>query len=673
MPMTGRAGPSWKPLRVVALLTAVASVAWEFAAGTPHGSSFREIVAARILCGLIATLLAFLSSSRRSMRALSCLALLLGLDLALTSCGVAIASPARAWETASILTAIILGAALFVPWPWRWQTSFAAIIVAAGTATFSIIPDSAFPISHFDETADIVLLTVAIASVLGARLGDQERQLVADSEARYRALFEESGDAIAVLDPTGVILDGNPRLATLLEQPADELLGRRLSDVLEPDRAGGFSGEIAVALAGDSLPRLERVRRHDGQELELELTFARASGPHGAVIQAILRDRTEHRALERRQVQTQRLDALARFAGGIAHQFNNLLGGILTHAGVLREDPAGATDAVEQILAAARRGRDLTKELIRFTNPAELKPQPIPITEVVDRVATLARAALPKTVRMEINVPANLPSVRADPDHLAHACHQLVLNARDAMQGRPRGTITISAATEEVASGGRTWPDATIGSYVRLSISDTGTGMDPTTLERVLEPFFTTKPMHQASGLGLAAVYGVVRDHGGSLRIESVPGQGTTVHLLIPQAGTAAAAAAPGRAPVPQTGSTILIVDDEAIVRSSVRRALTRFGHRVLEATDGPSALAAMQAAQPPVDLVILDLVLPGGGGAILELLKAVRPDVKVLVSSGYSPDHEVARGIGSRADGFLQKPFELDELRNSVARLLGG
>jgi CheY-like chemotaxis protein len=166
----------------------------------------------------------------------------------------------------------------------------------------------------------------------------------------------------------------------------------------------------------------------------------------------------------------------------------------------------------------------------------------------------------------------------------------------------------------------------------------------------------------------------VIRDHGGSLRIESVPGQGTTVHLLIPQAASAAAGpATAGPAPEPQSGATILIVDDEAIVRSSVRRALTRFGHRVLEATDGPSALAAMQAAQPPVNLVILDLVLPGGGGAILELLKAVRPDVKVLVSSGYSPDHEVARGIGSRADGFLQKPFELDELRNTVARLLAG
>lgn len=679
MPVTERFGPSWRPLRAVALLTAIASVIWEFAAGTPAGSGYRAIIAFRIVAGLIAAGIALLSSPRRSPLALSWLALLLGIELAITSCGVAIAYPARAWETTAILTAIILGSALFVPWSWRWQSAFAAIIVAAGIAAFALIPETAFLIPQFDETADIILLTVAIASVLGARLGGRERQLVADSEARFRSLFEESGDAIAVLDPAGVILDGNPRLVALVERPVEELRGRRLGDVLEPDRAGGFTGEIGIAMEGDVNARLERVRRRDGGTLELDVTFARVDTPGGTVIQAILRDRTEHRLLERRQVQTQRLDALARFAGGIAHQFNNLLGGILTHAGVLKDEPAGAAEAVDQIIAAARRGRDLTKELIRFTNPGELKLQPIPIADVVERVATLARAALPKTARIEMRIPAGLPPVRADADHLAHACHQLVLNARDAMQGRPTGTLTIAAAPEVVAAGARDWPDAALGAYVRLSIGDTGTGMEAATLERVLDPFFTTKPMHQASGLGLTAVYGVVRDHGGSIRIESVPGTGTTVHLLIPQAAAVPAPApapppaapAPGAAVMP-SGATVLIVDDEAIVRSSVRRALTRFGHSVLEATDGPSALAAMQAARPPVNLVILDLVLPGGGGAILELLKAVRPDLKVLVSSGYSPDHEVVRGIGSRADGFLQKPFELDELRRSVNGLLG-
>ncbi|HEX9393299.1 MAG TPA: response regulator, partial [Gemmatimonadales bacterium] len=199
-------------------------------------------------------------------------------------------------------------------------------------------------------------------------------------------------------------------------------------------------------------------------------------------------------------------------------------------------------------------------------------------------------------------------------------------------------------------------------------------GMDAATVERVLEPFFTTKPLHQAVGLGLSTVHGIVRDHGGTLRIDSARGRGTTVHMLIPAATVAPAA---GTTPSPRTepsggGATVLIVDDEEIVRSSLRRALTRFGYRVLEAADGPSALAAVQSAAPPVELVVLDLVLPGGGAGIFELLKAVRPELKILISSGYTPDSEAARGLAARVDGFLQKPFELPELRAAVARALG-
>jgi CheY-like chemotaxis protein len=174
--------------------------------------------------------------------------------------------------------------------------------------------------------------------------------------------------------------------------------------------------------------------------------------------------------------------------------------------------------------------------------------------------------------------------------------------------------------------------------------------------------------------LGLSTVHGIVRDHGGTLRIDSARGRGTTVHMLIPAATVAPAAGAtpsPPTAP-PGGGATVLIVDDEEIVRSSLRRALTRFGYRVLEAADGPTALAAVQSAAPPVELVVLDLVLPGGGAGIFELLKAVRPELKVLISSGYTPDSEAARGLAPRVDGFLQKPFELPELRAAVARALG-
>jgi CheY-like chemotaxis protein len=203
--------------------------------------------------------------------------------------------------------------------------------------------------------------------------------------------------------------------------------------------------------------------------------------------------------------------------------------------------------------------------------------------------------------------------------------------------------------------------------------------MDAATVARAFEPFFSTKPMHQAAGLGLATLLRVIRAHSGAVRVESELGRGTTIHLLLPLSTAALpaplaaqpAAAAPSAVAAP--GATILIVDDEQIVRNSLRRALTRFGYRVLDAGDGTSALAAMQAADPPVDLVILDLVLPGGGAGIFELLKAIRPDVRVLVSSGYSPDAEAARGLAERVEGFLPKPYELSQLKAAVAKALTG
>src|SRR6267378_675496 len=376
----------------------------------------------------------------------------------------------------------------------------------------------------------------------------------------------------------------------------------------------------------------------------------------------------------------QRLDALARFAGGIAHQFNNLLGGILTHASVLRQDASmgPAANQLDEIVAAARRGRDLTQELMRFTRSDPIRVQPTDAGKVLDSVAALARALLPEGAKVHVHAAPGLPPLAGDIDHLVHACTQIVLNARDAMRGRPDPRLGLTAALHTVAAGDTEWRDAAPGRYVRIAISDSGRGMDAATVARAFEPFFSTKPMHQATGLGLATLLRVIRDHGGVVRVESEPGRGTTIHMLLPVSqeplpapSSASPAAAPSAVAAP--GATILIVDDEAIVRNSLKRALTRFGYRVLEAGDGGSALATMQAADPPVDLVILDLVLPGGGAGIFELLKAVRPAVRVLISSGYSPDADAARGLAERVEGFLPKPYELSQLRTAVRQALSG
>ena len=390
----------------------------------------------------------------------------------------------------------------------------------------------------------------------------------------------------------------------------------------------------------------------------------------------------DRRTSELQQSHERRLDAVSRLAGGMAHQFNNLLAGILTHVETLLHDASTGpvTTELTEIADAAKRGRALTDELLRFTRSEPLRPRPTDTALALASIERLAHAFLPPgaTVQLVAPPPGGLPPISADLDHLVLAGMQLALNARDAMEGRPNPRLTLTAAEETVGARDPRWPDVALGRYVRISVTDTGRGMDQATLERVFEPFFTTKPMHEATGLGLAIVRRVMYDHHGAVRIESEPGRGTSVHLLIPVSTeplpvAAAGAPAPAAAAAPApTGATILVVDDEPIVRSSLRRALVRFGYRVVEAEDGPSALAALEGTDPPVDLIILDLVLPGGGAGIFELLKAVRPDVKVIVSSGYSPDGEASRGLASRVEGFLPKPYELTQLREAVARALG-
>jgi signal transduction histidine kinase/CheY-like chemotaxis protein len=563
-------------LRIVAIVVAALILGRQLVSpAAPYAGS---LLVLRLVTSAIAIAIGMLSSPFQGVGRLRILGFVLGCDASASGLAAAVIAPMGLWEQSGIVVAVLLGGAVFMPWSWRWQASFAVVNLIATALVTLWLRDPT-------QTAEIprVLVTVTLigmASVAGTHLADGERQRLVALEAERRE---------------------------------------------------------------------QEVRR--GRE--------------------------------------QRLDSLTRLAGGFAHQFNNLLGGILTHASVLRDDATSdATRAeLDQILAAARRGRDLTQELLRFGRNEPLATRPTHVADVVRSVTELARTILPDKAELDVRMPPDLPPVAADPDHLVQACVELVLNARDATRGQEGPRLTIAVAPETVSQGDAQWRDAAPGRYVRFSIGDTGLGMDKATLERVFEPFFSTKPMHQATGLGLAQVYQIVRDHRGTVRIESVPRRGTTVHLLIPvsdeQPAVAAASASPAPAPTPAappaamapgvaSSGTILIVDDEEIVRSSLRRALTRFGYSVLEAQDGGTALVALQTANPPVDLVILDLVLPGGGAGIFEVLKAVRPDLKVLVSSGYSPDAENARALAGRADGFLPKPYEISELKRAVAQALG-
>jgi PAS domain S-box-containing protein len=665
-----------RPLRVAAAiltLTSVTRAVMQYVGdAVPSSVMIVRAVQIGVLIGIAAA-----GSAQRSPATLLRLGFALALTVPLANLVVNAIDPRDVWGTVTVLVAITLGAALFAPWSWRWQAALAGTLAVAAMLTLVLaVPRTVFALTDV-VFAIFLILAAGAASVGGTHLADRERHRVLASEARYRALFENAGEAIALLDEQGVVRQANAALASLLDRPRDAVVGRRLGDFQErrPESAVGEAGvtaEHTAALRGELRRSTHTLVRGDSRPIEVSVTYARAGEGAGAPVQAIIQDLTERRALERHEIKDQRLDALGQLAGGIAHQFNNILGGILTHAGVLREDSANAASAAEldEILGAARRGRALTQELLRFTRSEPLSLKPTAPRTLLDGVAALARTSLPDSVTVEVHAAPDLPGLLADVDHLTHACLELVFNARDAMRGAESGRLILSADVEDVTAGDGRWPSLAPGRYGHVAVRDNGRGMDAATQRRVFEPFFTTKPMHQAAGIGLAKVYGVVRDHQGSVRLESAPGRGTTVHLLLPLA--AQPAPAPPPPPVAAGPRTILIVDDEAIVRHSLRRALTRFGYRVVEAEDGPTALAALQTADPPVTLVILDLVLPGGGAGILELLRAVRPDLKVLVSSGYSPEADTVQDLVRRTDGFLPKPYEMSELRAAVAKALG-
>ena len=650
-----------------------------------------DLLVVRAIAIAVAIGIALLPFRHPSAAELRGLAFGLGIGVVFATVGVATVLPEEVWEQSVSLVAMMFAAALFMPWSWRWQAAFVAIALLAATVVFTlVIPRNALD-GHTIVRVLLTLYVFAALSVFGAHLADRARRHVAVSEARYRGLFEGSSDGIALLDRDGVVREANPRLADLLGRPVAAIVGAPLRSFYAPDQTTvtgtwAIPDEHAAAQRGDLRSASRTLLRPDGRTVDVEIGFAPLPGRDEPLVQAELRDRTERRAQERRQMQEQRLDSMARLSGALAHQYNNILGGILTHAAVLHEEVTSpdARNAADEVLKAARRGRELTQELLSLSRPERVALRPSSPAQLVESAAALARAAVPTGVDVQTDAPASLPSILADVDQLVHACLELVFNSRDAMRGRPNPRLTFTAAEEPISPGApsQLWPGAPPGRYVRISIADTGRGMDPAIADRVFEPFFTTKPMHEAKGLGLAEVQRVMREHRGAVRIETAMGKGTTVHLLLPVAPPAAPASPVPPLPAGERrsggeggtkGATILVVDDEAIVRNSLKRALTRFGYRVLEAGDDGSALATMQAADPPVDLIILDLVLPGGGAGIFELLKAVRPDVRVLISSGYSPDADAARGLAERVEGFLPKPYELSQLRTAVTQALAG
>ncbi len=660
-----------RPLRAVAVFVAIVAATWEIASWGMDPVILKRLAVLRVFETTVALVVAWAATPRRSIAALQALVWVLALDVAVCNMLVTWIYPTGAMEALLVQSIVIVGAAGLAPWSWRHQAALAAIVIAgSGAAVLLWVPETVLPGITRMRTI-LSLLTVGGVSLIVTALRGADRRLVTESEERFRGLYEAAGDAIAVLDTSGRIRHGNPRLAELLGRPIEAVRGTPLHGILRFQTGEQLQPVDAVRFARAAVAAevVEGVIVRGGEERQVEVVFSLLSGGGSPEMLAILRDRSARRTVERRQAEERRIEAVSRLAGGLAHQFNNLLGGILTEASLLRDEAVGPDvgAGLERIRDTARRGAQLTDTLIRLTPNTTVTTLPVPASDVCRRVAERVEVELPR-VPLAFDVAADLPLLAADAGHLSDALVELVRNAAAALGGRQE-PVRVAVRTEQVGRGDTRWIGALPGTYVRLTVEDRGVGMDAATRTRLFEPFFTSRPMHESVGLGLATVHWVMRAHRGAIAVDSAPGRGTSIHLLIPVAADRADRAT--TPPSARARRTVLVADDEEMNRRTVVRALERFGYAALAVNDGPAALAALQENDPAIDAIVLDVVMPGSGPELVRQLRAVNPGVGILVCSGYGPEGAAAEMIGAGATQFLGKPFELNQLRDAVAEVL--
>jgi PAS domain S-box-containing protein len=507
-----------------------------------------------------------------------------------------------------------------------------------------------------------------------------------DSEERFRRMVEIAVEGIWIVDTTSKTSFVNQRMADILGYTREEMLGRSCFDFVDPEeleRARREFQEFELRNIFTTEPHEYRFRHKDGSILWLDITGTPMTDDSGALtgILKMCTDVTERKTNEQRLRQAQRLESLGLLAGGVAHDFNNLLTAIIGNASLALEtiEPGSRSRGMLQaLITASERAAQLTRQMLTYAGKDQGKLQSLDVAAVTKELLPLLTASIPKMVHLSLELEEGVPPVEADSAQLQQVIMNLVINGAESISERTPGEVKLAVRRHTLQP--EDYRDAVVSIepgdadrvYVSFSVTDNGSGMDTATQSRIFDPFFTTK--FQGRGLGLAAVLGIVKGHGGTLTVRSAPGEGSVFTVLLPASEAARRVELP-RPPSHGTSAaglgTILFVDDDAALRALAQEILEEHGYRVLLADDGRQAIDVL-AAHPETRAVVLDLAMPVmGGDSAAPILHSLRPDIPLILSSGYSESDALERVGTGVVTAFLEKPYRPDLLAAKVGEVL--
>jgi PAS domain S-box-containing protein len=526
---------------------------------------------------------------------------------------------------------------------------------------------SSAPIRNMSGEADQTLLTFRNVT---------ERKRTDETQTRLVAIVESSEDAIIGKDAQGVIKSWNRGAEKVFGYTAAEMVGQTMMRLMPPGHEGEEDEIMQRIRRGETVEHTESIRRRkDGVLIHVSLTISPIRDASGRVVGAskIARDITERKRMERQLQQSQKMDALGQLTGGIAHDFNNLLAIILGNLDLLEELVADRPTAVRQVQAsqrAATRGAELTRRLLAFARMEVLRPESTSLNGSVQNMIAMATRALGPEITITTKLDESLPHVFVDAAGLESALLNLVVNARDAMPHGGSITVATRLAKLEEAYAPVQAGEVTAGWYACVSVTDTGEGMTKEIVDRAFEPFFTTKPRGKGTGLGLAMIYGFVKQSGGTVRIYSELGVGTTVSmylLLVPAAKEETAPASKVDELTPM-GSTVLVVDDEPDLLTVALAYLEEIGCKGLQAVDAASALEIVERERN-IDLMVTDIIMPGGmnGVELARRVHATHPAIKIIYASGFPADALEEKKMELVEGPLLRKPYQRAEFRAMI------